>query len=286
MSRPDPHPDDELVSAYLDGEVDDDERQRVESDPELRRRAEELGAAARAVAAPVAPLDEVTSRRLIDTAVAAASDPAPPAPDVVGPPARRHRRPLAWAGAAAAVVVGLVLVGVLPDDGDGDDVALTERSDDVATFEADREATAGDAAAEAAPGGDAGSGGAPEAEESAGPGSDSGADESAPSAAELEDADGADGAGPVPAAGTDLGALPDLDALVAAARRAAGSTATAPTGGPCPAPSRPDRLTLEARATVAGVEYLVRVWTDAPGDDEVEVLAIDGCRTVLADETD
>ncbi|HSL56296.1 MAG TPA: zf-HC2 domain-containing protein, partial [Acidimicrobiales bacterium] len=94
-------PDDELVSAYLDGEASDDERARVEGDPVLVARVAELRAAAAAVAAPVDPLDEVTRRRLIDASlaagapVAAAGSVAPPAAPVVEL-ANRRRRPAAW----------------------------------------------------------------------------------------------------------------------------------------------------------------------------------------------
>ena len=46
---------DELASAYLDGEASAAERARVESDPELRRRVDELRRASALVGRPVSP---------------------------------------------------------------------------------------------------------------------------------------------------------------------------------------------------------------------------------------
>src|SRR5690242_15956422 len=54
MTDPTPRPDDELVSAVLDGEATADERALVEADPASRQRLSELRAARDLVAAPIA----------------------------------------------------------------------------------------------------------------------------------------------------------------------------------------------------------------------------------------
>lgn len=144
MSDTTPSPDDardELVSAVLDGEADADERARVETDPALRSRLEELRAVRDMVAAPVAPLDDVTALRLRRTATAAApvADPAAP---------RRAARAGRWIGSVAAVVLlaiaAIPVLGALDDGGSGDDEA------------ADTMSGADDAALESAESGDAG----------------------------------------------------------------------------------------------------------------------------------
>ena len=168
MSDTTPSPDDardELVSAVLDGEADADQRARVEADPALRTRLAELRAVRDMVAAPVAPLDDVTALRLRRTATAAA-----PVVDHAAP--RRTARAARWIGSVAAVVLlaiaAIPVLGALDDGGSGDDEAAETMS------------SADDAALESAESGDA-----------------SGADEAVPYAS--EEADG--GAGSVP----DLG---------------------------------------------------------------------------------
>jgi hypothetical protein len=103
-----PFPDDELVSAYLDGAVDDADRRRVESDPDLLIRVAALGAARAAVGSPVASPDRIARDRQIANALAIVSAEAPISLD--DRRARRHRRQMAVLSAAAAI---LVLVGVL-----------------------------------------------------------------------------------------------------------------------------------------------------------------------------
>lgn len=120
---------DELVSAVLDDEADDATRARVASDPELTARLEQMRAVRDLVAAPVAPLDEVTGRRLREAAL----DEAHGSPAVVAATASRdtHRRtpPAArWLVSAAAVVllvlVAIPVLGSLPtNDDDGDESA-------------------------------------------------------------------------------------------------------------------------------------------------------------------
>jgi hypothetical protein len=154
MTVSDSHPpDDELVSAVLDGEAGEDERARVEGDPVLRARLEELGSVRRAVAAPPPPPDPAARERAVAAALEswAAADarpagavpaPAPPAPI----PLAARRRTHVWiASVAAAVVVALGVAGGLVatrSDGSGGDSTDTG----AALAEADTEAEPDDAA--------------------------------------------------------------------------------------------------------------------------------------------
>ncbi len=98
---------DELVSAYLDDEVTDDERARVEGDPAFRERV----AAMRAVTAHLTARVEAPIER--DRWIAAATKALP------APVAARRPRWLAPAGAVAAcfaVVIGLSRVTIGSDD--------------------------------------------------------------------------------------------------------------------------------------------------------------------------
>ena len=113
------HLDDELLSALLDGEAwpahADAAAHLQACDRCAGRQAELAGARAALAAAPVEPLDELTRRRLVAAALAAARvDPGREAP---APAAVPHRpvplgpAPPGLIGSAAAVVLAL-LVGV------------------------------------------------------------------------------------------------------------------------------------------------------------------------------
>ena len=102
----------DLASAYLDDEVSAEERVRVESDPELLARVEELRRVAAAVGRPVPPLDDAEAAAQRRRARLAGPEEAPrgrPAP----PPIRRRPTWLPSPAAAAAVIVVIALVGVL-----------------------------------------------------------------------------------------------------------------------------------------------------------------------------
>jgi hypothetical protein len=71
---PAPSPDDELVSAVLDGEATDAERARITAEPALQARLVELGAARDALAVPV-KIDDSTREAGLAAALAAASEP-------------------------------------------------------------------------------------------------------------------------------------------------------------------------------------------------------------------
>jgi anti-sigma factor RsiW len=99
----------ELASAYLDGEATPAERARVEADPALLARVDELRAVAGAVGTGFTPLSDEQAasqrRRAIATGQHA---PAPPAP-----PARTRRRtPLPSPLVAAAVIIVIALAGI------------------------------------------------------------------------------------------------------------------------------------------------------------------------------
>ena len=125
------HRDDEIVSAVLDGEATADERARVDTDPELQRRLAEMRQVRDAVAVAVDPLDEVSTRRLVDRALTTATDQQAVAGRgaVRGEKASRPRRregALIGLGSAAAVVILALLVGpglLSTGDDDSADVA-------------------------------------------------------------------------------------------------------------------------------------------------------------------
>jgi hypothetical protein len=103
-----PLPDDELASAYIDGAVDDVERARVENDPDLLARADQLAGIRRAVAAS-GPVADATQRdQHIANALEMLRAVAPIS--LADQRNRRLRRQLAVLSAAAAIVV---VAGVL-----------------------------------------------------------------------------------------------------------------------------------------------------------------------------
>ncbi len=118
MTDQSPTRDDEIVSAVLDGEATPAEVARVEADPALRSRLAEIGAIRELVGAPVVPLDEVSQKRLLSTALDSAN-PNPthrPAPLRDGLP--WWRRSTSWGIGSAAVVVALAML-VIPSLVDG-----------------------------------------------------------------------------------------------------------------------------------------------------------------------
>ena len=105
-------PDDELVSAFLDGELDEAGRARVEAEPALLARADELGRVRAVLGDPPQPPPGA-----VDTAVTAALA-ARTATPVEGPTVidledrRRRRRRITTAVAAAAAVVVAIPVAL------------------------------------------------------------------------------------------------------------------------------------------------------------------------------
>jgi hypothetical protein len=154
MNARDPSHDDELVSAYLDGEATPEEAAVVEGDPALRVRLEQLRGAAEAVGGPVPPPAPSTEDAAIARALAEldeTDETAPVAPPVPMP----HRRPglrRAWLAPVAAVVLALAVAVPLLAGGDGDRDQTTAASDDSAEHgEASQGAGGGGSGLESAP---------------------------------------------------------------------------------------------------------------------------------------
>lgn len=111
---------DEILSAYIDGLASGDETARIESDPVLLARADELRATARAVAQPVTPPEPAA----VDAAIAKALGQSATAVNVTSLATHRQprqRRVLVVAAAAAVVAFGFLAGAVLLAANDGDD---------------------------------------------------------------------------------------------------------------------------------------------------------------------
>ena len=142
-------PDDDLVSAVLDGEATEDERARVAADPVLAARLAEFAAAADQVAALVAPRAAADRDRAITAAVAE----RPRRDDVVVAmrgPHRGHSQHILAVAAAVLVVLlaaGFLIAQVGDDAGSGNDTAAIGSDDSASDAESasDTVAAAGDA---------------------------------------------------------------------------------------------------------------------------------------------
>ena len=135
---------DELISAYLDGEADPDEAARIEGDPQSRARAAELAAVIHAVADPIQGLTPRERDRLRARALAAAPSPAP-VRDISEAARRRWRLVLIPAAAAAGIFA--VALGVISlRGGSDDDASETAASAPAATAASSSEMAAQSAA--------------------------------------------------------------------------------------------------------------------------------------------
>lgn len=136
MSDHDPQLD-EIVSAHLDGETSADEAARVEGDPELRQRRDELAAARDAIRADVPRLDPAEREALLARVLAAVdpgetAEPAETTAPLVAPVTPIGRwswfepsRVVAIAAAVLAIAfigASLAMLGSSGDDG-GDSAA-------------------------------------------------------------------------------------------------------------------------------------------------------------------
>jgi hypothetical protein len=140
-------PDDELVSAVLDGEATPEERARVEADPELSARLAEFAAVRDAVGAPVAPPSDATRERAIAAAKVAVRHHGEPSGNVR--PLKRRSRAAdvpRFLAVAAAVLLVLVTFGVLAN-ASGDDAGDDSGSDALSSADTSGEGSSDDDAA-------------------------------------------------------------------------------------------------------------------------------------------
>lgn len=245
MNSPLPPSDDELVSAYLDGDVTAAERARVEGDPVLLAQVERFRLVAEALREPVAP-DPARKEQAIAAALGVLDGSVVPFPAKgrpLPPPAVRPagRRPNRWLAVAAAAVVAAVVAvaGVALLGGGDDDVASP-------TTETEPTGTTGTSGNSAFP-----------------PGSD--VSTSPPAVARV----------------VELGSFDDIDALIDAVDARPESGAPAP-GRTVTHECRPIGAQAAYTATVAGDDVVVFL---APQNDtrlltEGTVYAADDCTTL------
>jgi hypothetical protein len=277
-------PDDELVSAVLDGEATPDERARVEADPVLSARLAEFAAARDAVAEPVAPPSAATRERAIAAAKVAVRHHGEPF-GTVRPLKRRSRsadvpRFLAVAAAVLLVLVTFGLLANVSGDDAGDDAASSADAvgDDAggddsgsATAESGGESTEGTAPAES-----------PYLLELQG--ADLGSVESS---RELADAlvtrSSADGTEEdVDDFAADTTAVPTGALPQAAVDPATVGNSEACQVGLVEADERLAGLLAQARVDYAGRPAVVYVYATPDGRQRVVVVTTEGCRTLAA----
>jgi hypothetical protein len=156
-------PDDELISAYLDGEVTPAERATIEADDASMARVAELRVVQEAVAAPVAPLSSADRARILAAALDASETSETvtsigvarerrrllPMTDLVAWGSRNRRPLIAVAAAVAVLALGVPLVRNLDFGGDATDSAEIAATGDDAVAEepAEEAALAADSAA-------------------------------------------------------------------------------------------------------------------------------------------
>lgn len=128
--------DDELLSSYLDGEATPDEVVRIEADPTLLARGEELRAARDLIATPVDPLADAEIDALIESALEASAT----TPIVTGIERARRRRSdrvRTMVAVAAGVLLLAIAVPVLGsiggDSDDADTASVALDGDDTAS---------------------------------------------------------------------------------------------------------------------------------------------------------
>lgn len=171
MTDSDAFHDDEVVSAYLDGEATPEERARVENDPRLQQRLAEFRQVATAVGTPhffpEAPArDALLAQAVTQSTIAPTTREEPGSGKGIAPvidlAARRRRTTIVLSAAAAVLVIAIAVPAALRTADSGqDDVAAIETAND--QLEDRTDASPDDGASEAADDGDTGNGFEPSA---------------------------------------------------------------------------------------------------------------------------
>ena len=138
--------EDELVSAYVDGEATPAEIAAVEQDDALMARVEQLRSVRDAVAAPVAPVSTELRDQMIGAAIAVADAENAQRTEARIVPIHRRRETLLAVAAAAILLAAVVSAGLIASRG-GDD--STEMAAEAPTEAADAGTAAADMAAPA-----------------------------------------------------------------------------------------------------------------------------------------
>ena len=116
--------EDELVSAYLDGEATPDEIAEVEQDDALMARVEQLRAVRDAVAEPVAPMPAELRDQMIGTALAVSDADSAQRRDARIVPIHRRRETLLAVAAAVMLLAAVVSAGLIAGRGGDDDAEM------------------------------------------------------------------------------------------------------------------------------------------------------------------
>lgn len=138
-------PQDELVSSVLDGEASPEEETQVRAQSKLFERLSTFSRVASAVGAPVAPLNELSARRMLDEVMVEVV----PGEDAQAPPRNtrsRWQRPWPALGAVAAVILIALAVPIIGSLSNSDSAKQTTEEAGVAA-DATREAHDSDSAA-------------------------------------------------------------------------------------------------------------------------------------------
>ena len=146
--------EDELVSAYLDGEATPAEIAEIEQDDVLMARVELLRSVRDSVAAPVAPMPAERREQVISAALAVADAENTQRREARIVPVRRRRETLLAVAAAAILLAAVVSAGLIASRGDDDESEMaaeaTAGADSGAMAEAAPAATAAPAEADMA----------------------------------------------------------------------------------------------------------------------------------------
>ena len=138
--------EDELVSAYLDGEATPAEIAEVEQNDALLARVEQLRSVRDAMAAPVAPMSAEQREQMISAALAVADAENAPRREARIVPLHRRRETLLAVAAAAVLLAAVVSAGLIASrGGDESDEMAAEATSAEAAAPADEAASTAEA---------------------------------------------------------------------------------------------------------------------------------------------